>query len=165
MWLFYSPPSPVNILYNSIAGRYRSISVADGSRTARYRFIKNTSWESILGTQYKISRRQITLSKIVYKSRRQKYSELKQFYKHFAFDVYFIGVYFIIAGSQYWKFSLKTPVIHWSCSMYLPLSVSGPIQQTTNGNIFSYFTQKTSNRIGHCMQIVSIREKSARNVK
>ena len=35
---------PVSILYKSIAGRYRPISVADGPITARYRFIKNASW-------------------------------------------------------------------------------------------------------------------------
>ena len=31
-------------LHKSIAGRYRSIMVADGPITARYRFIKNASW-------------------------------------------------------------------------------------------------------------------------
>ena len=36
----------VSILYKSIAGRYRPVRVADGPITARYRFIKNTSWES-----------------------------------------------------------------------------------------------------------------------
>ena len=36
---------PVSILYKSIAGRYRSVRVADGPLTARYRFIKNASWE------------------------------------------------------------------------------------------------------------------------
>ena len=35
----------VSILYKSIAGRYRPVKVADGSITARYRFIKNASWE------------------------------------------------------------------------------------------------------------------------
>ena len=35
---------PVSILYKSIAGRYRSVRVADGPITARYRFIKNASW-------------------------------------------------------------------------------------------------------------------------
>ena len=35
---------PVTILYKSIAGRYRPVRVADGSITARYRFIKNASW-------------------------------------------------------------------------------------------------------------------------
>ena len=34
---------PVSILYESIAGRYRSVRVADGPITARYRFIKNAS--------------------------------------------------------------------------------------------------------------------------
>ena len=37
--------SPVSILYKSIAGRYRPVRVADGPITARYRFIKNASWE------------------------------------------------------------------------------------------------------------------------
>ena len=35
---------PVGILYDSIAGRYRPVRVADGPITARYRFIKNASW-------------------------------------------------------------------------------------------------------------------------
>ena len=35
------PPYPVSILYKSIAGRYRSVRVADGPITARYKFIKN----------------------------------------------------------------------------------------------------------------------------
>ena len=35
---------PVNIFYKSITGRYRSVRVADGPITARYRFIKNASW-------------------------------------------------------------------------------------------------------------------------
>ena len=35
---------PVNILYKSIAGRYRPGRVADGQITARCRFIKNASW-------------------------------------------------------------------------------------------------------------------------
>ena len=35
----------VSILYKSIAGRYRPVRVADGPITARYRFIKNASWE------------------------------------------------------------------------------------------------------------------------
>ena len=37
--------SPVSILYKSIVGRYRPVRVADGPITARYRFIKNASWE------------------------------------------------------------------------------------------------------------------------
>ena len=37
--------SPVSILYKSIAGRYRPVRVADGPITARYRFIKNATWE------------------------------------------------------------------------------------------------------------------------
>ena len=37
--------SPISILYKSIAGRYWPVSVADGPITARYRFIKNASWE------------------------------------------------------------------------------------------------------------------------
>ena len=36
--------SPVSILYESIAGRYRPVRVADGPITARYIFIKNASW-------------------------------------------------------------------------------------------------------------------------
>ena len=36
---------PVGILYKSIAGRYRPVRVADGPITARYRFIKNASWD------------------------------------------------------------------------------------------------------------------------
>ena len=32
---------PASILYNSIAGRYRPVRLADGPITARYRFIKN----------------------------------------------------------------------------------------------------------------------------
>ena len=35
---------PVNILYKSIAGRYRPVRVADGPITDRYRFIKNASY-------------------------------------------------------------------------------------------------------------------------
>ena len=35
---------PVNILYKSIAGRYRPVSYPDGPITARYRFMKNASW-------------------------------------------------------------------------------------------------------------------------
>ena len=37
---------PVSILYKSMAGRYRPVRVADGPITARYRFIKNASWEN-----------------------------------------------------------------------------------------------------------------------
>ena len=37
-------PFPGSILHKSIAGRYRPVRVADGPITARYRFIKNTSW-------------------------------------------------------------------------------------------------------------------------
>ena len=36
---------PVSILYKSIAGRYRPVRVADGSITARHRFIKNANWD------------------------------------------------------------------------------------------------------------------------
>ena len=36
---------PVSILYKSIAGRYRPVRIADGPITARYRFVKNASWE------------------------------------------------------------------------------------------------------------------------
>ena len=35
----------VSILYKSVAGRYRPVRVADGPKTARYRFIKNASWD------------------------------------------------------------------------------------------------------------------------
>ena len=41
----YSGHNPASILYKSIAGRYRPVRVADGPITARYRFIKNASWE------------------------------------------------------------------------------------------------------------------------
>ena len=37
--------NPPNILYKSIAGRYRPVSYPDGPITARYRFIKNAYWE------------------------------------------------------------------------------------------------------------------------
>ena len=37
--------NPVSILYKSTAGRSRPVSYPDGPITARYRFIKNTSWE------------------------------------------------------------------------------------------------------------------------
>ena len=37
--------TPVSILYKSIAGRYRPVRAADGPITARYRFIKNASWD------------------------------------------------------------------------------------------------------------------------
>ena len=37
--------NPVGILYKSIMGRYRPVSYPDGPITARYRFIKNASWE------------------------------------------------------------------------------------------------------------------------
>ena len=33
------------VLYKSIAGRYRPVRTADGPITARYRFIKNASWD------------------------------------------------------------------------------------------------------------------------
>ena len=36
---------PVSILYKSIADRYRPVRVADGPITARYRFLKNASWD------------------------------------------------------------------------------------------------------------------------
>ena len=38
---------PVSILYKSITGRYRPVSYPDGLITARYRFIKNASWDVI----------------------------------------------------------------------------------------------------------------------
>ena len=57
LWIFGYPHSfllylrddglyvtPASILYKSIAGRYRPVRVADGPRTARYRFIKNGYW-------------------------------------------------------------------------------------------------------------------------
>ena len=40
--------NPVSILYKSIAVRYRPVSCPDGPITARYRFIKNASWENAL---------------------------------------------------------------------------------------------------------------------
>ena len=40
--------SPANILYKSIAGRYRPVSYPDGPITARYRFIKNAYWVSVI---------------------------------------------------------------------------------------------------------------------
>ena len=36
---------PVSILHKSTAARYRPVRVADGPTTARYRFIKNASWD------------------------------------------------------------------------------------------------------------------------
>ena len=39
---------PVSILYKSIAGRHRPVRVADGPITARYRFIKNASWDVVV---------------------------------------------------------------------------------------------------------------------
>ena len=47
--------NPASILYKSIAGRYRPVRVADGPITARYRFIKNASWES----QYKVNKQRL----------------------------------------------------------------------------------------------------------
>ena len=44
--------SPVSILYKSIAGRYWPVRVADGPITARYRFIKNASWEVEASTKW-----------------------------------------------------------------------------------------------------------------
>ena len=44
--------NPVSILYQSIAGRYRPVRVADGPITSRYRFIKNASWESLTRKSY-----------------------------------------------------------------------------------------------------------------
>ena len=41
----YSPDTPENIFYKSIAGRYQPVRVADGPITARYTFIKNASWD------------------------------------------------------------------------------------------------------------------------
>ena len=42
---FIIPAIPVSILYKSIADCYRPVRVADGPITARYRFIKNASWD------------------------------------------------------------------------------------------------------------------------
>ena len=39
----------MSIIYKSIAGSYRPVSVADGPITARYRFIKNASWVLSVG--------------------------------------------------------------------------------------------------------------------
>ena len=36
---------PITIHYKYIAGRYRPVRLADGPITARYRFIKNASWD------------------------------------------------------------------------------------------------------------------------
>ena len=43
----FCEPTPVSILYKSIAGRYRPVKVyvADGPITAHYRFIKNDCWD------------------------------------------------------------------------------------------------------------------------
>ena len=38
-------PTPAGILYKSIVGRYRPVSYPDRPITARYRFIKNASWD------------------------------------------------------------------------------------------------------------------------
>ena len=48
----FSSDIQASILYKSIAGRYRHVSYyADGPIAARYRFIKNTSWDiSNIGT-------------------------------------------------------------------------------------------------------------------
>ena len=43
---------PVSILYKSIADRYRTVRVADGPITDRYRFIKNASWVCDWGTPW-----------------------------------------------------------------------------------------------------------------
>ena len=48
----YSTRIPVSILYKSIAGRYRLVRVADGPITARYRFIKNASWDGRISIYY-----------------------------------------------------------------------------------------------------------------
>ena len=45
--------SQVSILYKSIAGRYWPIRVADGTITARYRFIKNASWDKSIAGRYR----------------------------------------------------------------------------------------------------------------
>ena len=39
------PDILVRIRYKSIAGRYRSVRVADGPITACFRYIKNASWD------------------------------------------------------------------------------------------------------------------------
>ena len=46
-FLYILPCIPVCILHKSIAGRYRPVRVADGSITARCRFIKNASWDTL----------------------------------------------------------------------------------------------------------------------
>ena len=48
---------PVSILHKSIAGRYRSVRVADGPITARYRFINNASWDLDFPPSYLQGRR------------------------------------------------------------------------------------------------------------
>ena len=40
--------NPVSILHKSIASRYRLVRVADGPIMARFRFLKNASWEEVL---------------------------------------------------------------------------------------------------------------------
>ena len=42
---YWTSTHPVSILYKSITGRYRPGRVADGPIMARYRFVKNASWE------------------------------------------------------------------------------------------------------------------------
>ena len=37
---------PASILHKCILGRYRPVRIADGPIKARYRFIKNASWDS-----------------------------------------------------------------------------------------------------------------------
>ena len=50
----------VSILYKSIAGRYRPVRVADGPITARYRFIKNASWDvSKPANNYRVTKKMI----------------------------------------------------------------------------------------------------------
>ena len=39
---------PASILHKSIAGHYRPVSYPDGPITARYRFMQNAYWVSIL---------------------------------------------------------------------------------------------------------------------
>ena len=46
---------PISSLYNSIAGHYRPVRVADGPIMVRCRFIKNASWATILTVTWKNS--------------------------------------------------------------------------------------------------------------
>ena len=54
--------TPVSILYKSTAGRYRPVRVADGPITARYRFIKNASWDMRTYTHKKMKTAYISVT-------------------------------------------------------------------------------------------------------